>query len=58
MTMLAAISPVWIEEFTGLEPDGGNGALEWLLAVGFGLVGVELGVLCHRTRQQLKHARG
>lgn len=56
--MLAAISPVWIEEFTGLEPDGGNGALEWLLAVGFGLVGVELGVLCHRTRQQLKHARG
>lgn len=58
LTLLAAIVPVWIEEVTGLEPDGGNGELEWLLAVAFGLVSIVFGVLCYRTRQQLKLARG
>lgn len=58
LTLLAAVVPVWIEEFTGLEPDGGNGELEWLLAVVFGLVSVVFGVLCYRTRQQLKLVRG
>ena len=57
LTVLAAIVPVWIEEVTGLEPDGGNGELEWLLAVVFGLVSIVFGVLCYRTRRQLKLAR-
>lgn len=41
------LGPEWIEELTGLEPDGGSGALEFLLvlvpmvaAVGFGLLGL------------------
>ena len=40
------LGPEWIEELTGFEPDGGNGALEFLIvllpavaAVGFGLLG-------------------
>ena len=53
LTVLAAVVPAWIEEFTSLEPDGGNGALEWLLAVIFGTVSIVFGVLTYRTRRQL-----
>ena len=53
LTVLAAVAPVWIEEFTSLEPDGGNGALEWLLAVVFGATSIVFGVLTYRTRRQL-----
>jgi hypothetical protein len=58
LTAMAAIIPVWIESLTGLEPDGGNGELEWLLAVAFGVVSIVFGVLTYRTRRQLKLARG
>lgn len=41
------LGPEWIEDLTGLEPDGGSGALEFLLvlvpavaAVCFGLLGL------------------
>jgi uncharacterized membrane protein len=53
LTVLAAVLPVWIEGFTSLEPDGGSGALEWLLAVVFGAVSIVFGVLTYRTRRQL-----
>lgn len=53
LTVLAAVVPVWIEEFTSLEPDGGNGEAEWLLAVVFGLVTIVLGGLTFRTRSRL-----
>jgi hypothetical protein len=60
LTALAAVVPVWIEEFTSFEPDGGNGVVEWLLAVVFGAVSVVFGVLTYRTRRQLVavNARG
>lgn len=58
LTMLAVAIPAWIEEITGIEPDGGGGEFEWLLAVVFCLVGIGFGVLCYRTRRQLKLARG
>jgi hypothetical protein len=56
--ILAAVIPAWIEEFTGLDPDGGNGELEWLLAVVFGAVSLVLGVLYYRTRRRLAVLRG
>lgn len=31
LTLMALIVPRWIEETTGVEPDGGNGGLEWLI---------------------------
>jgi len=33
MLVLALVSTEWFEALTGLEPDGGNGSLEWALPV-------------------------
>jgi hypothetical protein len=56
LTVLAAVVPVWIEETTSFEPDGGSGLLEWLLAVVFGVLTVALGGLSYRTRLRLRRA--
>ena len=49
--------PEWIEEVTTLEPDGGGGELEWLLAAAFGVASVVFGVLTYRTRRLLVASR-
>ena len=51
LTLLALIVPVWIEEVTGRSPDGGNGELELLLAVPFGIAALVLGALGWRSRR-------
>jgi len=48
---------MWIEEVTGLSPDGGSGETELLLAVPFGLASIFLGVLMYRTRQKIAATR-
>lgn len=53
LTVLALVVPMWIEEVTGLSPDGGSGETELLLAVPFGLASIVLGVLTYRTRRQI-----
>ncbi|HEY2196001.1 MAG TPA: hypothetical protein VGH76_27410 [Actinomycetospora sp.] len=45
----------WIELLTGLDPDGGNGELEWLLAAAFAVVAVVCGVLARRDHRRLAH---
>ena len=57
LTIAAAVLPTWIERLTGLEPDGGSGALEWLLAVAVGTLSIVFGVLAYRTRRRLAHAK-
>jgi hypothetical protein len=52
LTLLAIAVPVWIEEFTGIEPDGGNGELELLLPIPFAVAAVALGGLTGRTRRR------
>jgi hypothetical protein len=51
LTILAVAVPVWIEETTGLSPDGGNGELELLLVVPFGIASIALALLTWRTRR-------
>jgi hypothetical protein len=57
LTLLAVIVPVWIEEVTGRSPDGGNGELELLLAVPFGLVALVLGARGWRASSLLREQR-
>jgi hypothetical protein len=57
LTVLALVVPMWIEEVTGLSPDGGSGETELLLAVPFGLASIVLGVLTYRTRRKIAAAR-
>ena len=58
LTVLAAIIPRWIEELTGLNPDGGSGLLEWGLAVLFAAASIGFGIGSFRTRRRLAAARG
>ena len=53
LAVLAALVPTWIEEATALEPDGGSGELEWLLAAAFGVISVVLWVMAYLTRRRL-----
>jgi hypothetical protein len=57
LTVLALVVPMWIEEVTGLSPDGGSGETELLLAVPFGLASMVLGVLTYRTRRKIAASR-
>ena len=57
LTIAAFAVPEWIEEVTTLEPDGGGGELEWLLAAAFGVASVVFGVLTYRTRRLLVASR-
>jgi hypothetical protein len=45
MAVITLIAPQWIELVFGVDPDHGNGALEWALVVGLGLVAITLGMM-------------
>jgi hypothetical protein len=51
LAALTAVVPDWIEAVFGVEPDGGNGSLEWLLVLGFGLVAVVAATLGRRDQR-------
>jgi hypothetical protein len=44
LTILTLITREWIEAIFGVDPDGGNGSLEWLVVVVFGVAAVALTV--------------
>jgi hypothetical protein len=56
LAVAALVVPPWIEGISGQSPDGGNGELEALLAIPFGLASVVLGVLAWRRRRRFEHA--
>ena len=56
LTLLAVAIPMWIEETTGLSPDGGNGETELWLGVPFGVIAVVLAALSWRSRRRVVDA--
>jgi cell shape-determining protein MreD len=57
LMIVTAVLPMWIEQLTGLEPDGGSGELEWLFALVPGALSIVFGVLAYRTRRLLATVR-
>jgi hypothetical protein len=53
LCVLTLVFPVWIEELTGLEPDAGSGALEWVIAGVFLVAAVVSAVLGRRDYRRL-----
>ena len=53
LAVLAVAVPMWIEEVSGLSPDGGNGEVELLLAIPFGVAALIFAALTWRSRQRL-----
>jgi ABC-type thiamin/hydroxymethylpyrimidine transport system permease subunit len=53
LCVLTLVFPQWIEELTGLEPDAGSGALEWVIAGIFLVAAVVSGVLAGRDYRRL-----
>jgi hypothetical protein len=49
LTVLTLVVPDWIEVVFKVEPDGGNGSLEWLVVAGMALVAAAFAVDARRT---------
>lgn len=50
---ITAIVPDWIEEVFHVDPDSGNGSLEWLIVAALALATVTLSALAWRERRGL-----
>jgi uncharacterized membrane protein len=53
LCILTLVTPEWIEALTGLEPDSGSGALEWVVAGVFLVAAVVSAVLARRDYRRL-----
>jgi hypothetical protein len=53
LCVLTLVLPEWIEGLTGLEPDAGSGALEWIIAGVFLVAAVVSTVLARRDYKRL-----
>jgi hypothetical protein len=51
--VITAIVPDWIEEVFHVDPDAGNGSLEWLIVLALALATVTLSALAWRERRRL-----
>ena len=55
--LLAVVAPQWLEGVSGLEPDGGSGAVEWGLASALAVSTAMWFLLARRHRRMLLAAR-
>jgi uncharacterized membrane protein len=53
LSLLTLVFPEWIEALTGLEPDAGSGALEWIIAGVFLTATVVSTILARRDFRRL-----
>ena len=52
--VVTVIDPEWIEGVFGVDPDHGDGSLEWLLSAALLLVSVVLAGFARRTWRRMK----
>jgi hypothetical protein len=52
LLVLTLVTAEWFEALTGLEPDGGNGSLEWALPVVLLAISASSAFLARRTYQR------
>lgn len=57
LAVLTAVSPEWIEILTGLEPDAGNGTLEWIIVLSFAALAVILGFVARHDLRLIRSRR-
>lgn len=55
--LLSIVAPQWLEAVSGLEPDGGSGAVEWGLAFVLAMSTTMWFLLARRHRRMLLAAR-
>lgn len=54
LAVITAINAEWIEWLTGLDPDGGSGALEWGIVIALAVGAVSLGAVARRDLRRWK----
>jgi len=57
LVVLTLAVPEWIEEVFGVDPDGGDGSLEWKLALAFGLGAMGSLLLAGRELRRMQWRR-
>ena len=48
LAILTALVPAWIEAVFKVDPDGGSGAIEWLIVAAFGALAMAAALLGRR----------
>jgi|tagenome__1003787_1003787.scaffolds.fasta_scaffold20970229_2 hypothetical protein len=56
LAILTAVWPAWIEGLTGVDPDRGDGTVEWTVVAALGVASVLLALLSYRDRRRLRLA--
>ena len=54
-TILTAVWPDWIEGLFGVDPDGGNGTVEWLIVAVLAVATFAVAALARRDLRVLRH---
>jgi hypothetical protein len=57
LAVLTTIWPRWIESLTGLDPDGGDGLVEWSVVALLAVVALTMGLLARKGFRVLDQRR-